>query len=440
MLVSAGESAIVRKPIPGSYRVRYSDGTVEGHGADSTTFTLVLRDRRQLEWLLKADAYSAALSFIRSEFDIQGDLVAAVRFQLGRRQRSWLEILHAAAARLAPRRIATWLPTRGRVAQNIRFHYDRSNEFYKNFLDTRMVYSCAYFQHPNLSLDEAQVSKLERICRKLDLRPGDRFLDIGCGWGALLIHATEHYGVQATGCTLSRNQAEYARESARRLKGGEVAVKEMDFRDTTGRFDKIASVGMFEHVGRHRLRDYFRRVHNLVEPEGLFLNQGIVRPEFVTDDAQTLFLQRRVFPGGELAYLSDVIRAAELAGFEILDMEDLRPHYALTCRAWVEGLRRNAAACLDAVERETYRTWLLYLAGSAANFEDGLTSVCQLLLAKRNSTTRRLNRDYVSIGANRSTMAPESISSTRAFSRSAQLTGKMKQMTEEDCCCPACCG
>ena len=288
------------------------------------------------------------------------------------------------------------MQSRQRAAENIRYHYDRSNEFYKNFLDTRMVYSCAYFERPNLSLDEAQIAKLERICRKLDLRPGDRFLDIGCGWGALLVHAAEHYGVRATGCTLSRSQVEYTGEIARnRAHGAEIDVQEADFRDVDGRFDKIASVGMFEHVGRHRLRRYFRKVDDLLERDGLFLNHTIVRPEFVGESAQTLFLQRKVFPGGELAHLSDIIRVAELTGFEVLDVEDLRPHYALTCRAWVERLRRNANRCLETVDAEVYRTWLLYLAGSAVSFEDGLTSVCQILLAKRSSPKRRLTRDYM---------------------------------------------
>jgi cyclopropane-fatty-acyl-phospholipid synthase len=401
---TADESAILAwdKTIPDSYGVQFSDGTEENHGNDPPAFKLVVRDHRQLEWLLKADAYSAALSFISGEIDVRGDLVAAVRFQLGRRHRRWQGLLQAAAARIGPHRLETWMQSRRRAAGNIRYHYDRSNEFYKNFLDTRMVYSCAYFQQPNLSLDEAQVAKLERICQKLDLRTGDRFLDIGCGWGALLIHAAEYYGVQATGCTLSRSQVEYARQIAvNRVAGTRVAVQEIDFRDITGRFDKIASVGMFEHVGRGRLLSYFRKVNELLESDGLFLNHGIVRPQFVGDGSQTLFLQRKVFPGGELAHLSDVIRAAELAGLEVVDVEDLRPHYALTCRAWVERLQRNATACLGAVDRETYRTWLLYLAGSAASFEDGLTSVCQLLLAKRSSPVRRLTREYMYSGINR---------------------------------------
>jgi cyclopropane-fatty-acyl-phospholipid synthase len=433
-------AATWQKSSPETYAVRSFDGAEEIHGEGHPAFTLVVRDGRRMQRVFDTDPYSAALSFIRGDFDIEGDLVAAVRFYLGRKHRGWRELLHAAAARLAPNRIETWFQTRDRAAANIRYHYDRSADFYKQFLDQRMVYSCAYFRSSSTPLDEAQIAKLDHICRKLDLRSGDRFLDIGCGWGALLIHAAERYGVEATGCTLSRNQAGYAKESARQRVSGTVAVHEMDFRDLTGKFDRIASVGMFEHVGRHRLHNYFRKVHDLLEPDGLFLNHGIVRPEFVTDGAQTLFLQRRVFPGGELAHLSDIIRVAEVTGFEVVDVEDLRPHYALTCRAWVEGLQRNAAACLDTVDRETYRTWLLYLAGSAASFEDGLTSVSQLLLAKRSSPARRLTRDYMCAGTDRSAKAPESISSARAFGRSARFAGEMMQMTEADCCCPACCG
>lgn len=406
---TADESAVLawNTAIPDSYAIRFSDGTVENQGNGPPAFTLVVKNRRQLGWLLKADAYSAALSFVRGELDVQGDLVAAVRFHAGRGERSWRGVLHAAAARFAPRRIETWLQTRARAARNIRLHYDRSNEFYNSFLDIRMVYSCAYFREPDLSLEEAQLAKLERICRKLDLKPGDRFLDIGCGWGALLFHAAEHFGVRATGCTVSGNQASYARElAASHPVGSKVTIEEVDFRAVRGRFDKIASVGMFEHVGRRRLRGYFRKVHELLEPDGLFLNHGIVRPEFVGDGSQTLFLQQKVFPGGELAHLADIIRIAELTGFEILDVEDLRPHYALTCRAWVERLQHNQNACLKAVDQETYRTWLLYLAGSAVSFENGSTSVCQLLLAKRGSPVRRLTREYMCVGPAVSALVP----------------------------------
>lgn len=391
--------AVWIRPRPGAYAVRFSNGMEERHGEGHPLFTLVVRDRHHGQRVLAADAYSAALSFIRAEFDVLGDLAAAVHVWRDKASRGWRALLYATAARVATHRIETVFQTRARAARNIRYHYDRPDAFYRQFLDQRMVYSCGYFRTPHTPLDEAQVAKLDHICRKLDLHAGDRLLDIGCGWGALLIHAAEQFGARATGCTLSRNQVAYATETARyRVPDAKVFVQETDFRDLTGPFDKIASVGMFEHVGRHRLHRYFRAVHDLLEADGLFMNHGIVRPESVTADAQTLFVQRRVFPGGELAHLSDVIRAAELAGFEILDVEDLRPHYALTCRAWIERLQQNATASLDVVDPTTYRTWLLYLAGAAAGFEDGLTSVSQLLMAKRGSPRRRLTRDHVYAG------------------------------------------
>jgi len=388
--------AVWDRPISTAYAVRFSNGSEETHGEAPPAFTLAVRDGAHMQNLLGSDAYSAALSFVRGEFDVVGNLVAAVHMFRSQARRGWRALLYALAARVAPHRIEAVFQTRARAAQNIRYHYDRSNDFYRQFLDQRMVYSCGYFRTPETPLDDAQAAKLNHICRKLDLHAGDRLLDIGCGWGALLIHAAAQFGVRATGCTLSKNQVAYATEAARlHAPDAQVAVHEMDFRDITGRFDKVASVGMFEHVGRRRLHRYFRAVHNLLEEDGLFLNHGIVRPAFVRDDAQTLFGQRHVFPGGELAHLSDVVRTAELTGFEVLDVEDLRPHYALTCRAWVERLQHNATACLEVVDSTTYRTWLLYLAGAAAGFEDGFISVSQLLLAKRSSPRRRLTRRYV---------------------------------------------
>ena len=215
-----------------------------------------------------------------------------------------------------------------------------------------MVYSCAYFANPHLDIDSAQLAKLDHICRKLDIQPGDRFLDVGCGWGALVVHAAGRYGAIAQGCTLSPQQAEFARSAvAERGLEHRALITQLDYRQLAGSFRKVASVGMFEHVGRHRLRTYFRRIFEMLDRDGLFLNHGIIRPEGVTDGPETLFLQRRVFPGGELASLSTVIRAAEQAGFEVIDVENLRPHYAITCRSWVERLQRNVDACLKAVSR-----------------------------------------------------------------------------------------
>jgi cyclopropane-fatty-acyl-phospholipid synthase len=291
----------------------------------------------------------------------------------------------------------TYFSLRHNVAGNIQFHYDRSNQFYQTFLDSSMVYSCAYFRKPTDSLEAAQEAKLDHICRKLRVERGDRFLDIGCGWGGLMFHAAERYGATCTGCTLSHAQLAFVQEKLEsRGYGDQIRVLETDFQKVRGRFDKIASVGMFEHVGRRRLRSYFTHIAGSLAENGLFLNHAIARPETVKDGAETLFLQRNVFPGGDLLHVSEVIRSAEEAGFEVLDLENLRPHYALTCRAWVNRLQAAAEECLRTVTRDVYRTWLLYLAGCAVSFEEGRTDIYQALFAKRTTDQRRaLTREYM---------------------------------------------
>jgi cyclopropane-fatty-acyl-phospholipid synthase len=323
-------------------------------------------------------------------------LVAAIALRLAM-PLNWKDLAFAIRARFSPAKFESLFQTKDRAARNIRHHYDCSNEFYQQFLDSRMVYSCAYFEEPDWSLEQAQAAKLDHICRKLDIHGGEQFLDIGCGWGALVLCAAERYGAFSTGCTLSKRQFEYASNYANNSPArSRVLFLESDCRDVTGRFDKIASVGMFEHVGRRRLAGYFRKMVSLLSDHGLFLNHGIIRPQLVSDSAETVFLRKKVFPGGELTHLSDVTRIAETAGFEVLDIENLRPHYALTCRAWVRRLQQNAAECLRYVDAARYRTWLLYLAGSAYSFESGQTDVYQILMAKRAFPHhRRLTRDYM---------------------------------------------
>jgi cyclopropane-fatty-acyl-phospholipid synthase len=364
-------------------------------------FEIVARGEDAQRWMSRGDAYSAGLAYVRGLIDVQGDLIEAVRYQLAHAGATWRRQWLDAACRWTPWRLMQGWPGRAATARNIRFHYDRSNEFYRQFLDSRLVYSCAYFKEPaglqgEDSLDQAQLSKLDHICRKLRVQKGDRFLDIGCGWGALVLHAAQCYGATASGCTLSIHQAEYAAERARQERLAAASIHEMDYRDMTGEFDKIASVGMFEHVGRAHLETYFRKVYGLLTRDGLFLNHGITRPAGVPADAQSLFIARKVFPGSQLLHLDEVIRTAERVGFEVLDVENLRRHYALTCRAWVERLSAHRDTCLQAVDEETWRTWKLYLAGCTIAFEDGDLGLHQVLLSKKGaSRPYPMTRDYM---------------------------------------------
>ena len=377
-------------PAAPARRAIFRDGTVRQFGDGPPAFTFRVPSESALERLLATDVYSAAMAFVRGEFDVEGDLPAAIRFKGWQPRSSLRNRLLAVIARSATV-LESVFQSKAQTARHIRFHYDRSNDFYRLFLDPRMVYSCAYFRAPEIPLEEAQLAKLDHICRKLDVRPGERFLDIGCGWGALLAHASGRYGATATGCTISQAQYEFA---CARLEG-RANVLELDYRDLTGRYDKIASVGMFEHVGLRRAPQYFRKMAALLAPDGLFLNHAIARPQGVEDDAASLFVRRRIFPGAQLIHLSETIREAENAGFEVLDVENLRPHYARTCRLWQERLAANREAALRVADEPTFRAWRLWLAACSLSFEEGYSSVYQVLMAKRGSARRRLTREYM---------------------------------------------
>ena len=340
--------------------------------------------------LLRLDAYSAAMAFVNGESTVSGDIFQAVRFFLSRSRPGPRALWNTARAVLGHLNFKTRLSDRKATARDVQFHYDRSNEFYQQFLDSRMQYSEGHFTGPDCSLEEAQRVKLERICRHLELAPGQRLLDIGCGWGGLLAYAASRFAVEGVGCTLSERQFRLASETMSKSGlASRVLIRQTDYRNLNGPFDRIASIGMFEHVGRRRMPAYFRKVYSLLSEDGLFLNRGIVRPETATDQPQTLFVQRRVFPGGQLIHLSEVVRDAERAGFEVVSMEDVRQHYARTCRAWVANLMANGAACRELVDEATYRTWVLYLAASAVNFEDCQIDCVEVVFAKRPGRSSR---------------------------------------------------
>jgi cyclopropane-fatty-acyl-phospholipid synthase len=274
--------------------------------------------------------------------------------------------------------------SKNRDVAAISHHYDVGNDFYRLVLGPSMVYSCAVFDSHDTGLEEAQEAKLDLVCRKLGLQPGMRVLDVGCGWGSFVLHAAERYGVNVVGITLSTEQAEFVRKRVAEAGLTErVDVRIQDYRDIEdGPFDAISSIGMSEHVGRAQLPRYVEQLHSLLRPGGRLLNHAISWNAGPTEDDPDSFIPRYVFPDGQMLSLSEMVVALERGGFEVLDVEALRRHYALTLRAWVRNLEEHWDEAVRLTSPGRARVWRLYMASSALGFENGLTGVNQVLLQK----------------------------------------------------------
>lgn len=365
-----------------SFRVRFWDGSEQVIG-NHPAFTLVFRDEATFSELFRTqDVFKFTEAFVEDRFDIEGDFEAALRLksQLRDAPLSWQrKLLIAWRLGLGIRH------NRKEDQKNVQAHYDVSNDFYKLFLDTHvMAYSCAYYHHPDESLEQAQEHKVDLICRKLRLKPGEKLLDIGSGWGGLLIHAAKHYGVIGHGVTLSQNQYDLARQRiAAAGLSDKITIELRDYRDLAdASFDKISSVGMYEHVGIRRYPEYFGAVYRLLKPGGLFLNHGITNHKHSKQSGETTFMVTYIFPNGELDNISHTQSVMEDEGFEILNMECLRPHYAKTLREWSRRLTTNEEKALQMVPKSIYRAWKMYLAGLPLAFDDGGVSICQVLASK----------------------------------------------------------
>ena len=363
--------------------------------------TLVLKHPESLRAMfLPGSEVALGEAYLYDDFDVEGDIEAI--FHLAEallevisdwktRLRLAYRLLRLPAGRSRPsgRRGPATLEGKAHSVERDRaavtYHYDVSNDFYKLWLDSRMVYSCAYFESPDQDLDAAQVHKLDYICRKLRLRSGQRLLDIGCGWGGLVIHAAQSYGVDATGITLSQPQADLA--NARIASAGlsdrcHVLVQDYRLAAEPGAYDALVSVGMFEHVGQALLPTYFAQAWRLLRPGAVFLNHGIAKHANDPPSRGRTFSKAYVFPDGELVPISSTLRAAEKSGFKVRDVESLREHYALTLRHWVRRLQASHDEALRYVDEPTYRVWRLFMSGSAHGFARGRLNVYQTLLVK----------------------------------------------------------
>ena len=324
-----------------------------------------------------------AESYVEGKVDFQGRIHDVIELLL-----PLIGLPNAAQRTANLNKLKFWRHTRQSDRKAVSSHYDVSNDFYALWLDQRRVYSCAYFKNADDSLDQAQEQKLDHICRKLALQPGERFLDIGCGWGGLILWAAENYGVSSVGITISQNQFDYVNEYVRSHGlTGKVEVRLMDYRDLPDAepFDKIASVGMFEHVGVRNLPVYFRKINRLLKPGGLVMNHGITSVTFddeTLDEENRKFIDKYVFPDGELTHLSKVLEIMAREGLECSDVENLRPHYAKTLWHWVDRLETHQDQALELVGEKKYRIWRTYMAGFAVAFERNWDAIHQVLAGK----------------------------------------------------------
>lgn len=395
ILQQAAVKALTKKKLP--IRIDLPDGSILYEGPSPVVHIKIKDYEKAVRSLARPSLGNIGKAYVEGWIDLEGDLatILSIADHLVEPQKHD----KPSSRLLSYLKHFSWFDRR-----HIAYHYDVSNDFYALWLDGNMVYSCAYFKHPDDDLDTAQIQKLDHICRKLQLQPGERFLDIGCGWGALMRHAAKYYGVHATGVTLSKQQFEYAKTRIEKegLKN-QCTVLFEDYRKLPASepFDKIASVGMFEHVGRARLFEYFAKVRSILKDGGLFLNHGITSGNVGQGGVGSGggdFIDTYVFPGGELTHIAEVLQRTSQSLLETVDLESLRPHYSRTLWHWVQRLDAHKEKAIQLVGEKKYRIWRIYMAGCAHAFSRGWITIYQALIGKPDAQGRLdypFVRDYM---------------------------------------------
>ncbi len=374
-----------------SFQVQFWDGVKKSYGAGEPQFILTLATKRSAEHILESGSLGFGEEYMAGDIQVEGDFVQLLRFGA---DSTFLNLPIGLKAKLAIKHLRqASLNTLSRSTKHVAHHYDRGNDFYKLWLDESMAYSCAYFRYENDTLEQAQQQKYEHICRKLQLKAGETLIDIGCGWGGMLIYAAKHYGVRGVGCTLSKEQVEYAVDLVKRQGlAKDISIVFEDYRKIEGKFDKFVSIGMFEHVGKQFIPTFMEKVKSILNPGGIGLLHTIGQELPVPGDPWTL---KYIFPGGYIPPLDEIVRTMCEAKLIPTDVENLRPHYARTVEEWIARFEVHVKKIETMYDASFVRMWRMFLNGCVANFRYGDMRLYHVLFTNGLNNTMPLTREHL---------------------------------------------
>jgi len=373
------------------FEVQFWDGKKKSYGTGERQFLLTFATKRAAEHVIESGSLGFGEEYMSGHIQVEGDFRQLLRFGT---DAAFLNLPLGLKTKLAFQHLRqTSLNTLSRAPKHIAHHYDLGNDFYKLWLDDSMAYSCAYFRHEHDTLEEAQQQKYEHICRKLQLKTGETLVDIGCGWGGMLRYAAKHYGVRGVGCSLSKQQVEYATDLVKREGlSDKVSVVFEDYRKLEGQFDKFVSIGMFEHVGKQFIPTFMEKAKSLLKRNGIGLLHTIGEERSMPGDPWTL---KYIFPGGYIPSLDEIVRTMGETGLVPTDIENLRLHYAKTVEEWCTRFEAQTKKIETMFDASFVRMWRMFLNGCVVNFRYGNPRLYQVLFTNGLNNTLPLTREYM---------------------------------------------